>query len=596
MSRTSSRSEEYTDEKSYDAQKKRTIPYGSVLVEKWDISNFKRNSLLPYGGELATDRTDKNIYTYRSSLDYNTRINQHYFNAIAGFEVKSTNVEGVKDMNYGYLPERGKKFTAVTISEWESFAELNRKTSPIIVDNKVNILSYYGVFTYSFKDKYILNFNIRADGSNRFGKDKSTRFLPVWSVSGRYNLSDEECLKNLNWLDYLTFKSSYGVQGNVSPEQIPNLIITMGSLNEVAKEFSSSLYKVPNNNLKWEKTTSYNMGFDFGFFDGRFSGTLETYYKKGTDQIVSKQISPTCGVNKVAINDGTIINKGWELSLSGAIIRNKDLRWNLSINTSKNNNKITNAGTPLALTMNDYIEGKICRNGRPVNSFYSYKFNGLDRNGLPTFEDFNEKDEDGNMLVNSQSEAFDRIFEYSGKREADVTGGFSNYINYKGFSLNTIFAFSLGNKIRLNDLYKSSGQSLPFPQQNMSSEFVNRWKKAGDEEFTNIPSLSDDALLISTGSREYPIANNKWEMYNKSNLRVVDGSFLRCTNMTLGYSIKQKFCEKLHLKTLKISATVTNLFIIKDTALKGRDPEQLSFGAGSIPPQRQYSLRLSLNF
>ena len=336
------------------------------------------------------------------------------------------------------------------------------------------------------------------------------------------------------------------------------------------------------------------MGLEFGIFNGALSGTLETYYKKGTDQIVSKQISPTTGANKVSINDGTIINKGWELALNSTIINNKNFQWSVAANTSKNSNTITNAGTPLALTVDDYLDGRLVMNDRPVNSFYSYKFKGLDANGLPTFNNFNEKDEEGNMLVNSQSEAFERIFEYSGKREADLTGGFSNSLTYKGVSLNATFAFSIGNKVRLNDLYKSAGQSLPFPQQNMSSEFVNRWKTYGDEKITNIPALSDDPLLLT--NREYVVANNMWEMYNKSNIRVVDGSFLRCTNMTLGYSIKSVVCEKIGLKALDISATVTNLFIIKDSALKGRDPEQMAFGSGVIPPQRQYSMRLSLEF
>jgi hypothetical protein len=128
----------------------------------------------------------------------------------------------------------------------------------------------------------------------------------------------------------------------------------------------------------------------------------------------------------------------------------------------------------------------------------------------------------------------------------------------------------------------------------MSSEFVNRWKYSGDENITDIPALSDDPLLLT--NREYVIANNMWEMYNKSNLRVVDGSFLRCTNMTLGYNLKSDVCNRLGVKTLSLSATVTNLFIIKDSALKGRDPEQMAFGSGVIPPQRQYSMRLSVNF
>ena len=200
------------------------------------------------------------------------------------------------------------------------------------------------------------------------------------------------------------------------------------------------------------------------------------------------------------------------------------------------------------------------------------------------------------MLVKNQQEAYNRIFVFSGKREPDLSGGLSTAFSYKNFSLNAIFAFNIGNKVRLNNLYESDGQRLPFPQQNMSDEFVNRWRKAGDEKYTNIPVLSQDPLVIGEYDRNYPIAANQWEMYNKSDLRVVDGSFLRCRSISLGYTFDKSICEKLKVKGLNVSFSASNLFVIKDSDLKGRDPEQATLGSGSIPPQSQYSLRASINF
>lgn len=150
--------------------------------------------------------------------------------------------------------------------------------------------------------------------------------------------------------------------------------------------------------------------------------------------------------------------------------------------------------------------------------------------------------------------------------------------------------------MRLNDLYESSGQRLPFPDQNMSSEFTNRWRKPGDENITNIPVLSSDALTIRESDVKYRIADNKWDMYNKSDLRVVSGSFLRCRSISIRYDFFKEWVNKLKLNSASISFDMGNVFVIKDKALQGRDPEQIGLGSRSIPPQRTYSFRLNVSF
>ena len=594
ISKTTSNSESWTDAKSFNAQVKRGLPYGAPLPKALD--QFRKQSQLPYGGELATRNSNTDSYMFRNSLNYKIHLNNHYFSSNLGFEARSSKVDGYSNLSYGYLPGRGKKFADVNLSDWQTYLKLVRGTVPEITDTETNFISYYGTFTYSFKDKYILNFNVRADGSNKFGKDKNTRFLPVWSISGRYNLSDENFLKNIEWINQIAIRSSFGVQGNVSEDHVPNLILKMGSIDDVAEDFYSELYKVPNNKLKWEKTRSYNLGMDLSFFNNKISGAVELYKKIGEDQIVTKTITTTNGAEHVAINEGTLENKGWEITINAKLIDNKDYKWGLSFNTAKNYNKVTDAGNPVNITYSDYLEGTLIRNGQALNSFYSYQFGGLDHNGYPTFINYEEKDEEGNYLVKNQQEAFDRILVFSGKREPDLSGGFSSYFNYKNLSFSAIFAFNIGNKLRLNNLYKAEGQKLPYPQQNMSKEYTKRWKNPGDEKITDIPTLSQDGLIINEKARKYRIASSKWEMYNNSDLRVVDGSFLRCRSISMTYGFNKEFCKKLRINALNLSLSASNIFVLKDRALEGRDPEQVTFGAGSIPPQRTYSLRLSANF
>ena len=359
------------------------------------------------------------------------------------------------------------------------------------------------------------------DGSNKFGQDKSVRFLPVWSASGKWNLHNEKFLKSAEWMDELAVRASYGIQGNVHPDQTPNLIVKLGTYDGIAKEYQSTLYKLPNNNLKWEKTESYNLGIDFSFFRSWLSGTIEVYKKIGKDQVVQKTLAPSTGANYVAINDGDVDNKGWELSVNLNPVRGKDWNWGISFNTAKNYNKVKNAGEELSVTWSDYVNGTLVSNGRSINSFYAYRFKGLNDEGLPTFYGESEKNEDGEVIITTQEEAFDAAFVYAGRREPTLSGGFST---------NVFMTVRIPADVHaVHNLYYESGQALPFPQQNMSSEFVHRWREPGDK--TVIPALSDNAMTFTTYERKFPIANNRWDMYNKSDLRVVSGDFLRCRSM-----------------------------------------------------------------
>ena len=588
----------WADEESYYVTNMRQIPFGEPLPDPKVDTYFAQNyCALPFGGVLQNQETRNYSYTWRHSLAFNkVFLDKHALSANVGFELRSTKYDGLQTTEYGYLPKRGKKFVDVDILQWPNYANTIRNTPNVITDTKDNFISYYGTFSYEYDRRYIFNFNIRADGSNKFGQDKSVRFLPVWSVSTRWNVKNEAWMGAVNFVDDLSIRASYGLQGNVHPDQTPNLIVNMGTLDAMAQEYSSTLYKFPNTRLTWEKTKSFNLGIDFSFFKNFIYGTVELYKKKGEDQIVTKNVAPSTGASQVSYNSGDVENKGWELSVNLQPINTKSWVWGISFNTSKNYNKVVNAGEQVSYTWQDYVNGTIVANGKALNSFYSYKFNGLDAEGLPTFKDIEERDEEGNLLVHSQEEAFARALAYSGKREPDLSGGFSTYLRYKSISLSCQFAFNLGNKIRLNDLYLSSGQELPYPAQNMSSEYVNRWRKPGDEEHTNIPVLSEENLILRESDYEYPIGSSGWEMYNKSDLRVVSGNFLRCRSLSLRYTFSSEFVKKLYMKGASLTFDAGNLFVIKSKDLKGRDPEQASMGSHTIPPQRSYSLRLNVVF
>ena len=612
LTTTHTNEQEWVDEQSTFAQSKRLLAYGVKEPDASLASNYYTDTELPMGGILNEKDYRGQSYQLTSSLSYFQTFQKHEVNAIAGIEINSRKMDGKTETNYGYLRERGHKFAKIVLENYSKYRDIVAENSPSITDTKDNKVSFYGAFTYTFDNRYSFNFNIRADGSNQFGKDISTRFLPIWSISGRWNAHEELFLQDVKWLEVLAVRGSFGIQGNVNEEQVPDMILTMGNMDNISEEYSSTLYKVPNDHLKWEKTQSYNLGINLVVLKGLLDVTLEGYKKTGKNMIVTKEITSTNGASRVAINRGSLQNKGWELSVGLKPLNRKDYGISLSFNTSKVYNKVTNADKEQNTSYTNYINGSVITNGKPVNTFYSYQFDKLDANGYPTFKNYNEQSlEDGDghkkgdFIISSYEEAYARAFVAMGSREPDLSGGLSADFRYKRFSLSSTFAFNLGHKVRLNNLYVAN-QTLPYPQQNMSTEYVNRWRKPGDENRTNIPRLSDDALRIGEWNDaypkvypqdlKYPIAASLWEMYNYSDLRTVSSSFLRCTNLSLNYRFPEEWCKKLFLNSLNLGFSVSNLFVIKDKDLKGRDPEQISLGARSIPPQQTYSLRLSLNF
>jgi outer membrane receptor protein involved in Fe transport len=469
---------------------------------------------------------------------------------------------------------------------------------PNVVTNRLtNTLSFYGVAAYSYRSRYIFNANVRADGSNKFGQDPRTRFLPIWSVSGRWNLHNEELL-DVSWLNELAVKSSYGIQGNVSDEQTPHMILNLGSRDELSGFYANTLATLPNPLLKWEKTNSFNIGLDFAFLNNRVSGLFEYYHKMGHDQIVRTEVVPTVGVTSMSINVGDIMNKGYEMILNVTPVQSRHFTWNLHVNGGRNVNRVTRGETTREYSYMEYINGSAIVKGKPNNSFYSYKFDNLDAAGLPTF--LNTKE----LTGTTREEMYAEVFEYSGNRVPDIQGGLGSTFRYKNLTLNFFFSYSLGAKVRMNNLYSNSGQRLPNPEQNMTKEFVNRWRQPGDEAWAVIPTLSTERLdnlvqqLFDMTGYQIQISNNGWQMYNHSNIRVVPADFLRLRTLALRYTFPQEMLRGTGIKMASLRAEGNNLFTIASKKLFGQDPEQVSFGGvgATTPPVSSFSLGIDISF
>lgn len=605
---SATRSTSYNGEKTYEASKYRKLPYGYDLnsLTPAQLKQYREQLCeLPFGGILESSDDSNDSYFVRASLNANKLFNEkHGVSFGAGFEAATIDSYGYRRTDYGYLEERGKKFANLTnLSDYPYASGAIQKLVPFITDNRNNKVSYYALASYSYMSKYILSANIRGEASNKFGSDKSARFVPIWSVSGRWNVTEESWMEPLMpYLSSLGIRGSFGLQANVTDAHNPEMVISLGSVDTNTSEYMATLLSLPNPGLRWEKTQSYNVGVDFSLFGGRLSGAFDYFHKVSRDQLFYVDVESTNGAKLVTINGGELTNKGWDLNLAAKLIDTKDFNWSLSFNVGKVRNSVDKTAYR-SVGYTNYLNGSLIRNGYSVNSFYSYRFGGLDANGYPTYLGTKEKDDEGNVLFGNLEDALASALVYSGQREPDINGGISTYFKYKNLSLNIMFSVSLGAKVRLNDLYDDGDNfKLPYPHQNMSNDFVDRWRKPGDEANTNIPGLTDKYLaLTSSDLNQSPIyggrmASNYWQMYNDSDIRVVSGNFLRCRSISMSYSFSQSVLNQIHIKGLSASLSVSNPFVIKSKGLMGRDPEQVTMGAGAIPPQQHYALTMSLTF
>ena len=491
-------------------------------------------SALPFGGELATNSTRNRNYMLRVQLNLDKYFGQdkHNVNASVGYEVSSTKYKGNSSTMRGYYKDRGKQFSITTLNDYPAFkAWLEANAYPTISDNLTNLLSAYATVSYSYQSFFTLNGNVRFDGSNKFGDQSNDKLLPIWSLSGNYTISEHEWLQR-SWIDYIMLKASFGYQGNMLEGQSPTMIIKQLPTDPLYNELVSELSVYPNPNLKWEKTSSFNGGLTFSLFKRRLQMEASVYYKRTKDAFLTKQISTVNGLEEYVVNSGNVKNSGYSIAATIIPVETRDFNWILATSFSNVFNKVETLPGAEQFELNNFLNGTALVKGKPVGTFYSYKFVGLNpTNGYPIFDDMQERQEELEGLT--KYDVYTRVLKATGNREPTMSGSINNTFRYKNWRLNMNLAYSLGSKIRLFKLFDSNAF---LPENNVRREFVKRWRKTGDEKNTVIPTPNCYWTHYSSLGEKIPtIANNSLDMYNYSDIRVVSGNYLKCSTMSLTY-------------------------------------------------------------
>lgn len=599
MSVTNNKSESYAGEKtSRVEQLYRGYAYGT---EKAGSDRFNA-ALMPYGGVLNQANSQGVSYSTSHRLLFSKEFNEnHRLNAMLGMEIRSSESTSEGNTVWGYVPERGSILVSPTLPEnfkpigsdvtigWGALAQLYNGAWNKM-STTTNYMSFFATVAYAFKNRYVINVNVRSDASNRFGQDVNKQFDPTWSFGASWKIAQEPfMMEHVHWLDQLNLRASYGIQGNVVNTLSPEMIVRYQGLLQSYNEYYLSISSLPNKQLKWERTKSLNLGVDLALFG--ITMNFE-YYRRNSNAIIRQDIAQEYGMATMPLNGGLISNSGLEVTLNFTPIRTNDIAWTIGVNAGKNwNESSSDDRTAKAdeLTHTDFLNGSSDRplkKGYPLSAFWSYKFTGLDgKNGYPTFENATYDAVEGNGSVDPTT-----FLVYSGPSEPDFSGGFNTRLRWKNFNIGMDFAVALGAKKRLPNPYSTfTYGKMPDIFSNLSKELNDRWKEPGDEAHTNIPGLYTSVRDLYNLNLPNGLYDNIYSMWAQSDVRVASASFLRCTQLSLSYSVPRTFCQKIGLSRIQLSANINNLFVIASDDWKGYDPE-LGY---SIQP-RIYSIGLSL--
>lgn len=576
-----------------------------ALIRGYEYNQYDENDLdywdspLPYGGVLTQGFIHKTGYTVRNAVSYKDSFKGiHDIHVFGGVEIRGLTYKGNSVTGYGWTPEFGEQFNPIYTTKFTNQYATTGRLLPTNTNTTSRTASFFGTASYTYDNRYVLNANIRSDGANKFGSNPKYRWQPTWSVAGKWELTNEKFMRAFAETgNYIAFRGSYGVQGNIHDDATPNLILQIGNRDPLSNLQTSTIYRLPNPDLRWEKTKSWNAAVDFALFNSRLTGSFDVYSKHTSDLIMDKTVATSTGRARLFMNAGVMDNYGYEGNLSVGVIRSSQWDWNINFNFGHNTNKVKLANDDFYSTaeeINMMLNGNIPIEGEKLGMMYSFDYAGLADDGYPLF-----RGKDGKLYHDGDPRMFALV--KSGSINPDLTGGFDTQITFrKRLSLSVGFTFSIGGVKRLPSIYNGSSGRAVNPMTNVSTDWNNRWRQPGDEQYTDIPKLYnslDAETFYSRGLRIYSPDDDRSEyctyFYDRSNLRVADADFLRLRLIGLTYRVPEQPLKKFGISSLMLRAQATNLHVWASKKWKGLDPETPE---ANIPVLPSYSFGLNVSF
>lgn len=550
--------------------------------------NHRQNGVtyLPDGGFHKANENSLSQITWKAMGEYRDTYNDiHEFEVMAGTEIRKTWEDKLYSAGYGF--DRKTMTTKPIIFPEESRAfKLHEK---IHVENAY--VSAFSTMSYSLLNRYTLGGSIRFDGSDLFGVDKKYRYLPLYSVSALWRISQEPFMAGAKWIDNLVFRVSYGLQGNIDKNTSPFLLgdYRIENILPGGSEDMIDISGAPNEKLRWEKTHSINAGFDFAVLNQAINLSVDYYYRKGVDLIGTQMLPLETGFEMLTVNWASLRNQGVEVGLSTRNIHTKNFMWTTNFNFAYNNNTVLKE----ALREDATEPG---REGYPVGALFALQTAGLDDEGYPMFRnkegervstmEFFKLQEWGFGATDLTARERRELYTYVGTQDCPYTGGFNNTFSYKAFELGINFSFDFGGKVRSQPTYSI----VDFDKgRNTNRDILNRWTPENTE--TKFPALLSQTERLD----EYMWYSNQYEIYRNLDIWIKDLNYVRLQNIRLGYTLPNNFSRKLGMASANVAVEGRNLFVFGSSYKNYLDPETMS-NAYATPAPKSVTLSLNLVF
>lgn len=508
------------------------------------------------GGRVQKVNTTSLGLTLNQLLSYNRTFGRHNVDVLVGHEYYAYNTSDLSGHKTG--------FPGAGIYELDAGAVIVGTGSSSDNDRIESVLSRVG---YSYDNRYYISGSWRTDGSSRFAAAK--RWGDFWSVGASWRASQESFMRDFTWLDNLTFKFSYGVQGNnnVGSSYYPYQALYDTSITNATLP-GATIEAIANPDLTWESNRNLNTGFEASFLN-RIELSFDYYNRKTTDMLLSYPIATSTGFSNYYRNSGSMRNSGVEFALTGYIFNKDDLQWSVTWMGSTVKNKV------LKLTDDgkDIIgSNQIIREGETLYSYYVARSAGV--NPMTGKKMYWATDKEGNDYITESTTVAQANRVIAGSRMPDLYGSLSTAFRWKNIDFSVSTNYSIGGVT--NDGVYSEFMSCYYVAEGKHKDILRAWRKPGD--VTDVPKYEINETPILTDDK------------------LIDASYFSIKNITLGYTFPKLWTSKIGFKAARLSASVDNLCIF--THLKGMDPQYSLTGGTSYDyaATRTVSFTLDLKF
>lgn len=532
------------------------------------VSGTNYTRPVPFGGILDFNAAELLAHTGRAQLNYNNAWGErNEINAIGGYEVKEAVANSNGTRYYGYNDELSSSSqvdyltffpTYINSSNMQRIPDGNSMTG---LNDRFSSLFINGSYTYD--KRYTLSGSARKDASNLFGVKSNQRGVPLWSGGVLWNIGNEEFYKS-KIFPILRLRTTYGFNGNI------NKSVT-AYLTSIAYSFSdfftglpySTLISPPNEDLRWERVKTLNVGIDFETKGKMFWGSLEYYSKQGLDLFGDAFAPPSSGFPQYRSNYANTQTNGIDLMLNAKVLEKK-FKWDMSFLFSYADNKVTKYDIKesglryLANGQNGSILYPF--EGKPLFALYSYKWAGLDPNtGNPRgYLNDTVSQNYGDIIQNTASEGLT----YHGSAIPVVFGSLRNNFRFGSVTLSTNILYKLGYYFRKNSI---NYQTL-YASWRGHADYSKRWRNPGDERKTDVPS-----------SPVFPLNTNRETFYQYAEVLVEKGDHIRLQDIQVLYTFSPTQLQKFPLKAVQLYVYANNIGIIWRANKSGLDPDVYNY-------------------